>query len=64
VRHGIVIPEEEVLGSIVDEEETDYGSEDADDLTSDDVKDSEVAEWLKEWSKRETISGKVRKMMK
>jgi len=67
VQHGVVIPEEERLGGRSEPEDEDipYGTEE--EFFSDDEEDESnksVADWLKEWAKRETVSEKLKRISK
>jgi hypothetical protein len=65
VRHGVEIREEEGSGSVADDDEMDSRNEDGlIGVDEDDERETGVEEWLKEWSKRETVSLKVRKTAK
>jgi len=66
-RHGIVIPVEESLGIFNETEhnEMDYDAES--DFFEDEDEEEEngdLAEWLKEWSKKEPVSEKIRRVAK
>jgi hypothetical protein len=64
-KHGAQIRNEEPLANEVEGEEMDYDAED--EFTREEEEEemeNGVAEWLKEWLKRESISGKVRKLTK
>jgi hypothetical protein len=70
VRHRIEIPEERMSASRVEDSEMDYETQEEviskDEVIpedEDDEKDSGVTEWLKEWRKREAISGKIQRIM-
>jgi len=66
-KHGIVIPEEEGLGmfSETEDDEMDYEA-DGEILAEEDeeVEINGLSDWLKDWSKREKISEKVRRIAK
>ena len=64
-KHGAYIHNEEPLANEVEGEEMDYDAEDEFTWEEEDEEmENGVAEWLKEWLKRESISGKVRKLTK
>ena|SRR6266496_1539546 len=66
-KHGILIPEEESLGvfSETEDDEMDYEAED-EFFEDEDVEEEDggLSEWLKEWSKREQVSEKVKRIAK
>ena len=66
-RHGIVIPVEECLGIFgeTEDDEMDYEveSEFFDDEDEEEKNDG-LAEWLKEWSRKEHVSEKIRRVAK
>ena len=65
VKHGIEIPEEEDRGVLSETEDDDMHYE-TECLEEEDKEEevSSLSDWLKEWSKREQISEKVRRIAK
>src|SRR5579859_4019065 len=66
-KHGIVIPEEECRGVLSETEdiEMDYEAEDESLRLEDEGGEvSSLSDWLKDWSKREQISEKVKRIAK
>ena len=66
-KHGIVIPEEECRGvlSETEDNEMDYETEDESlGLEDEGGEVSSLSDWLKDWSKREQISEKVKRIAK
>jgi hypothetical protein len=68
LRHGIAIPEEDISRLRDEQDDNDQMEYDAEHeyISGDDEDEEEsgVAEWLRDWSKREAISSKVGKLIK
>ena len=62
-KHGIVIPEEESRGVLSETEDNEISYE-AEDEEDEGEEVSSLSNWLKDWSKREQISEKVKRIAK